>query len=137
MSAGEKDGNSQTPGFTDRRKKDDWVTKTATILSVVSWVVAFIVWVLVDKAQPEKEHLFTRMLGFSVRDYWDESLLQISFMLLIASLCICVSAFIFNMLRKRRKTDSYKKSIIVIGAVTIIGVILFIIRFGDVLMLSS
>jgi hypothetical protein len=81
-------------------------------------------------AQPEKEHMFTRMFGIQVRDYWDESLLPIAFILLVAALALCIAAFIFNMLRHRRKTDKYKLSIIIAGTGSAIGLLLFIVRFG-------
>jgi len=115
--------------FIDSRKKADWVTHMATILSAVSWFFAITVWFVLDRAQPEKEHMFTRYFSVAVRENWDASLLPIALILLIASLVICIAAFIFNMLRQRRKTDKYKKSIIIIGAITLIGIVLFVIRF--------
>lgn len=117
----------------DRRRKTDWVSYMATILSFVSWAVAFVVWAVLDMAAPDQESAFTRKFGVEVRQYWDDTLLPIAFWLLVAALCICVSAFIFNMLRKRRKTDKYKKSVIITGIGTIAGIILFISRFGDIL----
>ena len=54
----------------------------------------------------------------------------VAFFLLIAALAICVIAFFFNKARMRRKTDKYRKSVIIIGAITIIGVVLFLVRFG-------
>lgn len=133
MKKNEKKRIQDVSDFRERRKKTDWVTYMATILSLISWITAFCVLVVLDKAQPESEHMFTRYFGISVRNYWETSLLPLAFALLLASLCTCVIAFIFNMLRKRRKTDKYKKSIIVIGIITIIGIILFINRFSEFL----
>ena len=118
------------PVFQERRKRVDWVTRMATILSITSWTVAFFVWVVIDMAQPEKPNMFTTMFRIQVRDYWDTSLLPTAFLLLLASLGICILAFIFNKLRKRRKTDQYKISIFVVGAITILGIVLFLNRFG-------
>lgn len=123
----------ETSTYAERRKRADWVTKMATVFSAISWAVAFAVWVVLDMAAPEKAHMFTRMFGVEIRNYWDASLLPIALILLIASLCICILAFIFNMLRKRRKTDKFKKSIFIIGGISILGIVLFVIRFGTML----
>ena len=128
-----EDGEIESQGareYRERRRKADWVTKMATIMSLVSWVIAFTVWMVLDRASPEKESMFSRYFDISVRDYWNSSLLPIAFALLILSLCICVSAFVFNMLRMKRKTDKYKKSIIIIGCITIIGIVFFLVQFG-------
>ena len=130
MSGNDMQRSQGSSDFNERRKKVDWVVRMATIMSLISWVVAFGVWVVLYSAQPEKEHMFSRYFHMEVRDYWDTSLLPLAFLLLAASLCICVGAFIFNMQRMRRKTDKYRKSIIIIGAITIIGIVLFLIQFG-------
>ena len=130
MSDDEKLREREGSEFVERRKKVDWVVRMATILSVLSWTVAIAVLFVLDKAQPEKEHMFTRMFGIAVRGYWETPLLSVALILLIGSLCICIFAFIFNMLRMKRKTDKYKKSILIIGSLTILGIVFFIFRFG-------
>ena len=130
MSNEENRRSQESSDFMERRKKADWVIKMATIMSVVSWAVAFSVWIVLDRASPEKENMFSRYFNVNVRDYWNSSLLPIAFALLVASLCICIIAFVFNMMRMKRKTDKYKKSIIIIGCITILGIILFLVQFG-------
>jgi len=109
----------------------------ATILSLVSWAVAIAVWIVLDTASPERERRFITSFFSSrfdvepsVRDYWDMNLLPLAFGLLLAAIAICVGAFFFNKLRMRRKTDKYRKSIIIIGIITILGMVFFLIRFG-------
>ena len=130
MSVDEKPRVRAASEFVERRKKVDWVVRMATILSVLSWIVATVVLFVLDRAQPDKEHMFTRFFSIAVRDYWESPLLIVAFILLIVSLCICIFAFVFNMLRMKRKTDKYKKSIIIIGVITILGIVFFIFRFG-------
>ena len=122
--------SKDTESFQERRKKADWVINMATALSVVSWFVAFGVWLLLDMAAPEREDFFSRVFGGTVRGYWDTSLLPIAFILLVISFLTCVGAFIFNMMRMRRKTDKYRKSIIIVGIITIVGIVMFLLRFG-------
>jgi len=108
----------------------------ATVLSLIAWAASIAVWVVLDAASPEKEVAWFTSIGrvrgveIEIRDYWDTTLLPIAFGLLIAALAICVIAFFFNKMRMRRKTDKYRKSIMIIGAITVIGVVLFLFRFG-------
>jgi hypothetical protein len=116
--------------YLERRRKSDWIVRMATILSVLSWLVAFSVWVLLDQASPERAHMFSRLFGIPVREHWNTTLLPIAFVLLFVALGICILAFLFNKLRMRRKTDKYRKSIFIIGGITIVSIVLFIMRFG-------
>ena len=121
--------------YQERRRRTDWVTHMATILSLVSWVIAIAVLLVLDMASPERNFkLFTTLAASTaVRNYWNTTFLPIAFGLLVASFIVCIIAFFFNMLRNRRKTDKYKKSIIIIGIGTVIGIVVFIIRFGKYL----
>ena len=114
----------------ERRRKPDLVVRLATVLSLISWLVTFSVWIVLDRASPEKETMFSRFFGITVRSYWNSSLLQIAWTMLVVSLGTCILAFIFNILRKRRKTDKYKLSVIIIGVINIAGIIFFLSRFG-------
>ena len=123
--------------YLDRRKKADWIVRMATILSVLSWAVVIAVWAVLDAASPERERQFISSIirkhldvQSYVRTRWDETLLSVGFLLLVASLAVCLVAFFFNKLRMKRKTDKYRKSIIVIGSITIMGIVAFLIRFG-------
>jgi len=137
------DDNKNPPNqrqWVEKRKRTDWVTRMATILSAFSWVITIVVWFVLDRAQPVKENIFTRAAVYAedgskveFSSEWNESLLIVAFVMLIISLVICIGAFIFNMLRKKRKTDKYKISVIVIGCITIAGLALFLNRFWDYL----
>jgi len=137
MSDSERNRSTGASDYLERRKKVDWVVRMATVLSIVSWAFAVAVWAVLEMASPERDFRFiTSILSkhhdatIVVRSYWDSTLLPIAFILLIVSLVICVVAFFFNKMRMRRKTDKYRKSIIIIGVITIAGIVLFLIRFG-------
>jgi hypothetical protein len=123
---------TQPAPFVERRIKDDWVINAATLMSFTAWLVGFIVWAVLDRASPEREHVFMRIHNVAPRDYWDVAFLEIAFILLLISLGTSVIAFVFNMLRMRRKTDTLRKSIIIIAGVTIVGLVAFLMRFGAV-----
>jgi len=122
----------------DRRQRTDWVTRMATILSVLAWLVMITVWVLVDTASPDRGMRFTQTFfevhfdvdaaaGQSSR--WDNNLIFIAYLLQIVSIGTCVVAFLFNKMRMKRKSDKYRLSIFIIGGITIVAFIAFLIRF--------
>jgi len=124
----------------ERRKKKDWVGRMTTVLSLISWVIMIAVWVVIDAAAPERVHTFTATFfqetfgtEIVVRTRWDYTLVYIAYVLMLLSLGSCIFAFIFNKLRMKRKSDKYKKSVFVIGGITVIAFIVFLIRFWNVL----
>ncbi|MCL2456048.1 MAG: hypothetical protein FWD19_00690 [Defluviitaleaceae bacterium] len=129
----ERDSSVSRGGsFHERRKQADWVIKLASVLSLISWLTAFVVWVLLDIAAPDRMNAQIGAFGPGSSS-WNETLLPITFFLLIFAFCSCVAAFIFNMMRMRRKTDKYRKSIIIIGVMTLVGLVAFTLQFGSVL----
>jgi hypothetical protein len=109
----------------------------ATALNLVAWAVGFAVWIVLEAASPERDMRFISSLlqvhfdsEVVVRNRWDTTLLPLAFGLLLAGLGICVLSFLFNKMRMRRKTDKYRKSIFIVGGVTIAGIVGFLIRFG-------
>ena len=140
MSGYDRQRSGREQSFQERRRKVDWVVRMATALSLIAWTVAFAVWIVLEMASPEKETMFASLARSNrtvfganetvIRDYWDTTLLPIAFLLLVAALAICIVAFFFNKARMRRKTDKYRKSVIIIGAITIVGIVLFLVRFG-------
>jgi len=124
----------------ERRKKPDWVSRMATILSLSAWTIMLAVWVVLEAASPDREMMFINTFfnahfgtaGFG-RARWDYSLVYTAYILLLVSLGTCVVAFLFNKMRMKRKSDKYKTSIFVIGGITIIAIIAFMIRFWSML----
>ena len=122
-----------------RRKKSDWVSNTATTLSLVAWVIMIAVWAVIDAAAPDREHgwlsFFEVQFGTAaaIRARWDYTLVYTAYVLMLVSLGTCLIAFAFNKMRMRRKNDKYKKSIFVIGSITLIAFVFFLIRFWPVL----
>jgi len=125
---------------TDRRKRKDIVGRMATILSLAAWVIMIAVWVVLDAAAPEKVRTFTATFfratfGTEIvtRSRWDYALVYTAYVMMLISLGASAIAFIFNKMRMKRKSDKYKVSIFVIGGITIIGLVVFLIRFWTVL----
>jgi hypothetical protein len=128
----DRNSSGSRGSFQERRRQADWVIKAASLLSLFSWITAFVVWVLLDIAAPDHTNILPNTFGRGPGG-WNETLLPITFILLVLAFCSCIAAFVFNMMRMRRKTDKYRKSIIIIGIMTLSGLIVFTLRFGSVL----
>ena len=116
----------------NRRKQADWVVNAAAALSVIAWVVAFFVVLVLDIAsdRPAMPGLQTWLGGGPVHPVWNATLLPVGLVLLVVSFLCSVAAFMFNMMRMRRKTDKYRKSVIIMGLITLAGIVFYVIRFG-------
>ena len=125
-------GGAQT--FRERRRRSDGLVKGAVIMSFVSWIFLFAVWIVLYFAGFTGNYgntpinLITDSPANHVYTY---TLLPIAYGLLLISLASCLIAFFFNRLRMRRKTDRYRKSIFFTGAVTIIALITFLLNYGS------
>jgi len=126
----------------NRRRKADWVSKMATILSFCAWCIMLVVWVLYETASPETGMTFTQTFFLEhfgtdatevMRTRWNNTLLYAAFFLMLVSMGTCVFAFLMNKMRMKRKTDKYKISIFVIGGITVIAFVAFVVRFWSML----
>ena len=124
----------------NRRKKKDWVTWMSTVMTLVAWVTMIVVWALMEMAAPEVEWAF--LAGFGrvhfdmepiLRTRWDYALVYMAYIFLVVSIGMSAIALAFNFMRKRRKTDKVKKSIIVTGGISIIILVFFLMNFWSIL----
>ena len=122
---------SRTPAHTpERRKSPDWMVKGSTIFNVMAWLLTFTVLLLIDIAAPTRENMFSHYFNANERTVWNEVIILLAYITLILSTLSCLLATIFHLLRVRRKTDKYKISVFIISTVTILGLIVFMLRFS-------
>ena len=128
--------------FANRRRQADWGVNAAAVLSVLAWVVAFSVVLVLDIASDnvQMEGLQAWLAGGGGAGTagggggWNIVLLrQIGLILLVVSFLCSVAAFMFNLMRMRRKTDKYRKSVIIMGLITLVGIIAYVYQFGHII----
>ena len=120
--------------YPNRRRQADWVVKGASILSVISWLVAFGAFLVFEFASPPRTAGVLDVYAEATGPRgWQYDLLPYALILLIVAVFMCLVAFIFNAMRMKRKTDKYRKSIIIIGAFTVVGLVAFLMRFGGII----
>lgn len=112
--------------FVERRKGPDIVVKAVWWTVGVSWLLIITALIFTDKAKPGRTTFFDRLFEISVRKYWDQDLLHSAFIVLLVNLAVCVAGFFLNMMRQRRKTDKISKSIIILAAITLVGILWYI-----------
>lgn len=120
--------SEQNSNFTERRKGPDAVVKAVWWSTGISWFLFIAAAIFFDKARPVQETFFDRLFDIRVRDYWNENALVYAFYIMMVDLAICIVGFICNMMRHRRKTDKISKSILILGAANLAGILWYIFR---------
>ena len=114
----------------ERRKKQDWVVRSVTVVASLGWLLAVVALLLIDRASPAQENFITRLLSVNIVGYWDRTLLRSAFAMTLASVVVCIVGFIFNATRHRRKTDRYNKLLISICIVSVVLLVLFLVNYS-------
>jgi formate-dependent nitrite reductase membrane component NrfD len=119
------ENRERNESFHERRKQADGVIKAASVLSFISWAIAITAVLLIEIASPGRLNFQIGSRISSGYSTWNEPILSIAFVLLVLAMCSCIAAFVFNMMRMRRKADKFKKSIIIVGIITMITLVIF------------
>ncbi|HOQ06839.1 MAG TPA: hypothetical protein PK127_04215 [Clostridiales bacterium] len=114
--------------FVERRKGPDAVVKAVWWTAGISWLLFITALIFVETARPEVETFFDRQFNISIRDHWDENALLYVFIILVLNFAVCTMGFIFNLARHRRKTDRFNKSILIIGTLSLAGILWYLFR---------
>ncbi len=116
--------------FVERRRKKDWVTRLIPIFSAVGWLSVVVFIFLLERASPRTGDIFTTKTDLIMVSGINSTLLRTSLAVLILVFLVCVLGFFFNMFRHRRKSDKYNLSIIILGLLSMVGIIVFILVYG-------
>jgi hypothetical protein len=114
--------------FTERRRGPDAVIKAVWWTVGISWLLFIAALVFIDTAKPETETFFDRMFDVSIRDYWNENMLLYAFFVMVLDLAVCIIGLIFNLARHKRKTDRISKSILILGILSLSGILWYLLR---------
>jgi len=112
----------------ERRQKPDGIIRLITFISTIGWLLIIFCSGLTIYAKPEQTNLFYEMFNVPVREYWNYSLLNVVFLLLVFLLALSLFGIFMNAMRNRRKTDKIRKSLIFQAFMSIVGIILLLIN---------
>ncbi|MCL2046594.1 MAG: hypothetical protein FWG88_09455 [Oscillospiraceae bacterium] len=119
----------QQRAFVERRRKQDWVVKSATVIAILGWAGTMIALLLIDRAAPAQENFITRFLKLDIISTWNTSMLRWAFITALASFLTCVVGLILNATRQRRKTDKYNKLLITVSVISTVLLIFYMVNF--------
>ena len=91
--------------FTERRKGADLLVRLMRLFGLAGWLVLFIALLIFGKARPEESFIdrrFLEHLGFSVqlRQFWNESLMQYVFYLMVFGLGLSIAGLVMHYQRR-------------------------------------
>lgn len=104
----------------DRRQGPDFWAKYVRVAGVLVWGFIFIIFLLIERAQPRSETFFDRLLSVNVSVTWNTYFLTIVVFLSLAQLIFATVSVIINLTRHRRKTDKLSKSLLIATFISIV-----------------
>lgn len=107
--------------ISEKRKGEDWIIKTIRGISLVTWFLMLVVVMLIEKAKPVPETFFDRWMGLSSQQGWNLGLYHSAFLLMLLVMLLASLGLVFNSVRKRRKTDSWRVNLILIFIMALVG----------------
>ncbi|MBU0730097.1 MAG: hypothetical protein KKE17_03900 [Proteobacteria bacterium] len=113
----------------DRRKGADLWLKTLGWLSVVSWALMFAALVLFGKARPQIQTYIDTKFNVPLRAEWNIELANYLFYLMIVGLFLSLAGIVINLKRHRRRNDEFIISLIMLGIVSLAGIIFYLFFF--------
>ena len=111
----------------DRRKGPDIWIKSLSWIGVVGWLLMLVALAVVEKARPQFETFFDRwFLETNLRTTWDLEFARYFFYLMIVGLGISVVDLAINARRRRRKSDSYRISLVLLGLISVVSILIYV-----------
>ena len=113
----------------NKRKGPDTVVRAINWIAGLSWLMIFIIFIMVSMAKPRMETMYDRFSNSPVSGAWDSDLVSFALILLLFQLGMCIFGLFLNSMRMKRKTDKYNGTLIFFTAVSFIGIIVYFISF--------
>jgi hypothetical protein len=113
----------------DRRKGPDTLVRWVKWSGIISWILVSIIIFITLVAKPGFESYMDKSLHVRLQSTWDADLMQYALLLLVFLLFFCMISIAVNLLRCRRKSDRFNKTLILNASAAFIGIILYLFFF--------
>lgn len=113
----------------DRRKGPDTLTKWVRYSGIISWILIAAAFFITLTAKPGFISYMDESFHVKLQSDWDVNLMQYAYILLVLLFFFCMVSIIINLLRYKRKSDRFNKTLILNAAASLIGIILYLIYF--------
>ncbi|PKM51800.1 MAG: hypothetical protein CVV02_04105 [Firmicutes bacterium HGW-Firmicutes-7] len=110
----------------EKRTGPDLLVKWIKIARIVVWVMLGILILFTDSAKPQEATFFDNFFEVTVRNFWDQNLLFISF--IVASLLFIFSftSILINTMRLKRENDRISISLIITLIISSVGILFYL-----------
>jgi energy-coupling factor transporter transmembrane protein EcfT len=110
-----------------RRHGADSLIHKLNIITYVVWFFSVITLYMIFIARPPEESVFNRWHKARFGNEFDDFLLKYSIVFMIVCFALSVAGLIINKFRHKRKTDHYRLSLIILGLLSLTGIVLHIL----------
>lgn len=114
--------SATTPRRERRRREDFWV-RFLEWLVVGSWFLLFIALLVFSKAKPQIETFFERYYNLPVNPDWNLEFLFYLKILMALGLLLSLLGSAINWRRSRRAEDQFRVSLVILGAISLLGLL--------------
>lgn len=104
-------------------------TMTVKIINTLSWIITFILLLLIDKAKPPFETFLNRIKNMPLRKTWDSDTMQNALYLLVLLFLFSIVSIIINAFAHKKENYNFKFSPIFLSLSSLVGIILYFIYF--------
>ena len=116
--------------FRDRRRGEDAWLLLMRLFGIAGWLFLFAALAVFDLARPQEYLIDPRLLErlglpSSLRPYWDLELARYIFYAMVLGLTASVAGLWLNRHRLRRRDDHYRLYLIVLGIISLAGILLY------------
>jgi hypothetical protein len=119
--------------FVERRQGQDLLLRMMSGLGIVGWAAMLVLMIVMDRAKPDdptfmpSQRIFEIMgTPYHLRTTWDQDLLTYIFYLLILGLVVGIIGLAVNARRHRRRGDYYRIHLVLLTAISAIGVLYYL-----------
>ncbi len=113
----------------ERRRGPDILVKSLRWIGFAGWFLMVMALIILEKARPKTTLVFNKIFDVdpNMRTYWDRDLVRYIFYLMILGFTLSAVGLIFNSLRHRRKSDTYRIYLILLGVISFIGMMIYLL----------
>lgn len=120
-------------GFVERRRGRDLLLRIISGLGIAGWASMLVAMIVFDRARPDdpafipNERIFDRSgIPYHLQTAWDQDLLTFIFYLLSAGLVLGIIGLAVNARRRRRRDDYYRIHLVLLTAISAIGLLYYL-----------
>ncbi len=113
-----------------RRKGPDLWSRSLRYLALTGWLLLVSAFFILDLAKPKVETFFERVYDIHLYQQWDMDLARYILWLMVFGLLFSLVGLVINAKRKRRYTDYWRLSLILLGIISLSGMFLYFVNFS-------